>query len=412
MMSSKYVIIGNSHAAVGCIEGIRSADAAGTITVISKEKRPAYGRPLISYYLQGKTTPEKMRYRSADYYEKNGVKVIYGEAAAVEPRTKTVLLKDGSMISYDKLMYAAGSVPFLPPMPGLDGTKHFSFMTMDDAEALEAAISRESRVLIIGAGLIGLKCAEGLYGRVASITVADLAGRILPSVYDEKASGIMMAHLESKGIRFRLGVSVAAFENGAAVFTDGVREDFDIIVTAVGVRPNIGILKEAGAECGRGVLTDAKSRTSLPGIYAAGDCTQYDDISSGQNRIMAILPNAYEQGRIGGINMAGGEASFDNAFPINSLGLFGLHTVTAGSYDGDSVEFDENGYKKLFFRDDRLIGFIIMGDVTGSGIYSALIRNRTPLSSIDFELTAHKPQLLGFDKAARKEMLGGAHFEN
>ena len=183
----QYVIIGNSIAAVGAIESIRRVDTEGAITVVSQEPHAVYGRPLISYWLWGKTDRERMNYRPADFYEKNGVTLLLGKtAAAIDPKAQTVSLESGEVLPYDELLVATGSRPFVPPMQGLDTVdKVFSFMTLDDAAALGEAITSESRVLIVGAGLIGLKCAEGIHERVKEITVVDMADRILPSVLDE-----------------------------------------------------------------------------------------------------------------------------------------------------------------------------------------------------------------------------------
>ena len=182
----KYVIIGNGIAAAGCIEGIRSVDETGEITIISEEKHAVYCRPLISYYLEDKTDLSHMQYRGDDFYDKTQCTVLYGRKAVhLLAGTQKIELDDGSVISYSDLCIAAGSSPFVPPFAGLDTVKNkYSFMTLDDALALEQALRPVSRVLIIGAGLIGLKCAEGILGRVASVTVCDLADRVLSSILD------------------------------------------------------------------------------------------------------------------------------------------------------------------------------------------------------------------------------------
>ena len=171
----KYVIIGNGTAAVGCIEGIRAVDKTGEITVISGENHHVYSRPLISYYLEGKTDLQKMKYRGDGFYEENGCKVLYGKTAvSIDAESKTVKLDGGEEIQYDELCVAAGSRPFVPPFEGLDTVENkFSFMTLDDATSLEKALTKDSRVLIVGAGLIGLKCAEGIRDRVKEITVCE-----------------------------------------------------------------------------------------------------------------------------------------------------------------------------------------------------------------------------------------------
>ena len=182
----RYVIIGNGTAAVGCIEGIRSVDKTGDVTVISGEKHHVYSRPLISYYLEGKTDLERMKYRPDGFYEENGCRVLSGvRAAAIDPANKTVVLDNGGSVEYDALCVATGSRPFVPPFAGLDTVENkFSFMTLDDALALESALAPDCRVLIVGAGLIGLKCAEGIFDRVGSVTVCDLADRVLSSILD------------------------------------------------------------------------------------------------------------------------------------------------------------------------------------------------------------------------------------
>ena len=183
----KYVIIGNSAAGVSAVEGIRSADAAGEIVVISEERFPVYGRPLISYYLLGATDRSRMNYRPEDFYEKMGVRLMPGERAErIDVSAKEVVLKSGVRVGYDKLLVATGSRPFDPPMEGLGEVKQkFHFMSMQDALDLEKALSVRKRALIVGAGLIGLKCLEGILGRVKSVTVVDMAGRILPSILDD-----------------------------------------------------------------------------------------------------------------------------------------------------------------------------------------------------------------------------------
>ena len=411
MSEVNYVIIGNSTAAVGCIEGIRSVDKTGPITVVSDEPYPVYSRPLISYLLYGKTTEEKMKYRSDDFYEKNGVKTVLGvKAEKVDYAKKNVFLDNGDSLSFDRLLFATGSRPFVPPMQGLDEVEQkFSFMKLDDAKALQAAITKKSRVLIIGAGLIGLKCAEGILDLVDSITVVDLADRILPSILDEEGSAMMQKHLEFKGIRFLLGDSVAQFQKNSAELKSGASVDFDVLVVAVGVRPNTQLASEIGCKVGRGITIDAHSRTSLTDVYAAGDCCECTDIADGQTRILAILPNAYLQGETAGVNMAGGEKTFEKAIPMNAIGFFGLHVITAGSYDGDVwTEKTGDSYKKLITKDNRLKGFILIGNVARAGIYTSLIREQTPLDAIDFELLKQKPQLMAFAADQRAVKLGGA----
>lgn len=409
---SKTVIIGNSAAAIGCVEGIRSVDKASEILIISNEKYHTYSRPLISYLLYGKTDEQRMKYRPDSFYADNMTDVMLGKTAvSVDPKAKMVKLESGEEISYDKLLVATGSSPFVPPMKGLDTVeKKFTFMTLDDAHALEAALTPESRVLVIGAGLIGLKCVEGIADRVGEITVVDMADRILPSVLDAEGAALVQKSIEKHGVKFFLNDSAAELFPDKAVLKSGAEVPFDILVVAVGVRPNISLLKDAGAECGRAIKTNAKCETSLPDIYAAGDCTESYDISIEAERVLALLPNAYMQGETAGINMGGGEKLYENAIPMNAMGMFGYHMITAGAYDGDVyTETDGENYKKLFYKNNRLVGYIMIGDIKRAGIYTSLIKNRTPLDKIDFELIKRKPQLMAFSAEDRYEKLAVSH---
>ncbi len=405
---SKYLIIGNSAAAVGCIEGIRQRDKNGSITVLSSEKRHTYSRPLISYYLAGKTDIERMKYRPNDFYDRNGVKLKLGATAVkVEPEKKEVVLLDGSREGYKKLLVATGSRPFVPTFEGLESVKRrYTFMSLDDALLLEKVLTSSDRVLIVGAGLIGLKCAEGIKNRVKEITVCDIAKRVLPSILDERCAVKVQRHLEENGIRFYLGNSVERFDGERVIFQNGEAESFDAIITAVGVRPNTALIEEAGGEVDKGIVVNERQETSLKDIYCAGDCSKGTDMLLGEKRILALLPNAYLGGECAGINMAGGDSLFQNAIPMNAIGFFGLHIVSAGVYDGEEYLKDEDGsLKLLYYKDDVLRGFILIGDVARAGIYTSLIRNKTPLSTIDFELIKKKPQLAAFAKKDRAEML-------
>lgn len=415
----KYVIIGNSTAAIGCIEGIRSADQTGEIVLLSSEPHHCYGRPLISYLLQGKTTEERMHYRPLDFYETNRVDARLGcTVTHIDSGEKTITYQDTNgveeTLSYDKVALCTGSRPFVPPMEGLDGVENqTSFLTLDHAHRLAQLLGdgKDKHVLIIGAGLIGLKCAEGIYDRAASLTIVDMAPRILPNALDEYGSAFLQRFLEEKGMHFLLGDSVAKFDTPQhAILKSGAELDFDVLVVAVGVRPNTQLAGEAGCTVNRGICINARGETTVSDIYAAGDCTVSHDISADTDRILAILPNAYLQGENAGINMAGTPRGYANAFPMNAAGFFGLHMITAGSYDGDSFITEGDGvYKRLITRDNHLVGFILIGNVERAGIYTSLIRDQIPLDSIDWELIREQPQLMAFSRRERAVKLATAH---
>lgn len=406
----EYVIIGNSAGGIGAVEGIRQIDKQGGITIITDEPYHTYSRPLISYYLKGKVKEDKMKYRGEDFYIKNNVRLLSNvKAVGIDKDDRNVVLNDNTRVRYDKLLIAAGSSAFVPPFKGLDTVKRkFTFMSFDDVKKLESVVDNKN-VLIIGAGLIGLKCAEGILSRVSSITVLDLSPRILSSILDEEEAKIVQNKLEEHGIRFKLSSGIDCFSGNTAELNDGGKIGFDILVLASGVRANTALL-DGVAEIDKGIIINGKCETSYPGIYAAGDCTQSVDVSSGQSKIMALLPNAYMQGECAGINMAGGDREFGKAIPMNSIGFLNLQIITAGTYEGDvfTVSRGMNQHKKLFYKDDRLSGFILIGDIENAGIYTSLVRERTPLSELDFGLICEKPGLMAFSRDERNRRLGSA----
>ncbi len=428
-MNAKYVIIGNSAAGIGGVEGIRQVDKEGSIIILSNEKYHCYGRPLISYLLMGKTDKNHMCYRDKDFYTKNNVQLLCNETASViKPSEKSVVLESGKVIKYEKLLNATGSRPFVPPMEGLDKlVKYFTFMTLKSAEEIDSVINESSRVLIIGAGLIGTKCAEGIADRVKNVTIVEMAPRILPAVMPEEGSLIVQKEMEKHNISFILGDSVGEFIpaadknsiGGTAKLKSGTGSlEFDVLICAVGVRPNTQLVENAGGVSDRGLVVDSHCKTTIEDIYAAGDCITSNDICSGTRHMLALMPNAYMEGETAGINMAGWNKEYTTEFPMNAAGFFNLHIVSAGAYIGKEIDASRSArpaigdlpgqdaqYRKFWIDNDKLKGFIMIGDTKRAGIYTSLIREQTLLSSIEFDTIIKNPQLMAFPKSARKAML-------
>ena len=351
-----------------------------------------------------------MLYRSPDFYEKNNVKVLYGsKAVRIDPKPGKVELDDGSSLHYDALLVATGSAPFVPKFEGIENVKNqFLFMTWDDALALDKAAEAGSKVLIIGAGMIGLKCAEGLCERGADITVCDLADRVLPSVLDKECADLMQRRMEEHGIKFLMENTAVRFEDGIAHMKNGETLPFDVLVLAVGIRPNVSLVKEAGGAIGRGIITDSRMESSLPDVYAAGDCAECTDAATGVKKVLANMPNAYMQGHAAGVTMAGGDEVFDKGILMNSIGFFGLHAMAAGVCEGDLFEEkDEESVKRLYTKDGLLKGYVLVGRDDRAGIYTSLIREKTPLSSLNFEILRETATLTAFSPKARRQKLGG-----
>jgi NAD(P)H-nitrite reductase large subunit len=411
----KYVLIGNSTAAIGAVEGIRQVDPEGEITVVSKEPHHTYSRPLISYMILGKTDEQRMKYRDDNFYETMRCNTILGKTAVkIDNSRRAVILDDNTEIIYDRLLVATGSEPSVPRVPGLESVeKRTTFMSLDDARKLQGMLLPDARVLIMGAGFTGLKCAECICGKVAGVTVVDLAPRILPGVLDDEGAKIVQSHLEKRNIEFITNTCVEAFENNTARLSDGTKTGFDILVIAVGIRPNTGLVKDIGGEVRHGIVVDEFMQTTIEDIYAAGDCCESFDVSTGRYCLIPLLPNAYMQGECAGINMAGGKKAFDKATPMNATTFFSLGIATAGCCDGETHVINEDGtYKKFYTRDGLLKGYILIGNTEKAGIYTSIIRNKTSLDDIDFDLICSKPGLMAFSKAYRKKELGGVCLED
>lgn len=412
MVKTKYLIIGNSAAAIGGVTGIRSVDPDGAILLISDEPHHTYSRPLISYWLEGKVTREQMVYQENGFYEKNGVTTKLGvKVTAINANDKTITLDDGETVGYEKLLIATGSQPFVPPIKGKDTAKNaFTFTKMSDAEEIGELLTADSKVVILGAGLIGLKAAEAVVKQAAQVTVLDLADRVLPSVLDAEAGQIVADHLIAKGVDLKLETSIEEIGDMSVTLNSGETLPYDILILAVGTRPATALADEAGLHCERGIVTDDHQLTSINAVYAAGDCTQSHDISSGAEKNMAILPNAYMQGETAGINMAGGKAVYEKAFPLNSMGLLGLYMLTAGSYTGEPiVSRTADSFKKFYVEDNRLRGYIVIGDCQRGGIYTDLIREGIDLSTVDFAGLMAEPTLSAFALASRYDKLSAEH---
>ena len=245
---------------------------------------------------------------------------------------------------------------------------------------------------MIGGGLIGLKTTEALLAREMPITMVELADRILSATFDRTASKIAETLLRREHVEIRMNNTVEEIvgRNGQvdhAVLRDGERVNCDIVVFAIGVRPNTSLIpQDAGIRIDRGILVNSRMRTTKPNVYAAGDCVETEDLLLGISRPMAIWPNAYRQGSVAGYNMAGRERIYDGSMAMNSIEICGVPTISVGLTDPKDKEgfeilerYDRSKptYKKLVLQDDRLVGAIFVGEIDRAGIYTGLIRDQT-----------------------------------
>jgi nitrite reductase (NADH) large subunit len=423
------VIIGNSVAAVGAIEAIRRHDVENPITVVADEPQHVYSRPLISYLLGGMADEAHMDYRPRDFYARQRVETMLGvEVTRVNPLEQNLALAGGGALAYDQLLIATGGRPFVPPIPGVDLEGVFTFTRWDDAQRIARTIEKHGArsALVVGGGLIGLKTAEALMARSLRVTVVELADRILSMTFDRTASKLAESLLRRAGAEIRIGVTVKEIveKDGRvnhAILQDGERVECDLVVFAIGVRPNVGLIPpEAGIQVNRGILVDRRMQTSVPNVYAAGDCAEGYDMLLGANRPIAIWPNAYRQGYVAGCNMAGVEREYEGGFPMNSIEVCGVPTISVGLTDpleGDGYEVLERydreapAYKRLVLRDNRLVGAICIGNVDRAGIYTGLIRDRADVAPFKDHLLAGNFGLISLPRDYRKHLVVGEGIE-
>lgn len=435
-MRFDYLILGNSAAGVSAAEAIRAYRPQETIAIASPEEHHVYGRPLISYLVEGKTALDRIGYKDSEFYDRLHITTLLGsdyEAVSLDAQAHEVTFAGNERIAYGRCLIATGSIPFTPPIEGLDQASNaVPFLTLDDAleakrlaesaQQKAAAAGRQSNAIVIGAGLIGLKAAEALSHLVDRVLVLELAPRILPAVLDTEAARLLQGMLASHRIECRPGISAQRIvvEGGiatAAVLTDGATEPCDLIVKAVGVRPNTAFAVAAGAAQGRGLICGPDMQTSLPDVYAAGDVVQVRDSLDGSERPQALWPNAVRQGALAGKHMAQDPDAtpFEGSFAVNAVDFFDASLLTAGIINPPEdaaditcdVRMDEQAgsYAKFVTRDDALVGYILLNRPANAGIYTSLIENRTPLSSVDPSLFEAEPLNRAFDEDTRWKRL-------
>ena len=415
----KYLIIGASAAGLATAESIRKYDKEGTVTVLTEEEYFPYSRPSISYYLKGKVKQEDMMLRKPLFFKQNKIDVVSGvRVTSVDTKAKEVKAGKKSY-SYDKLCLATGSVAFIPPMENVKGKANaLTFLDLAAAKQIKSLADESTRAVVIGAGLIGMKAAEGLSEICKSVDVVELAPRVLPSILDCKSSKQVKKHLENNGIKFHLeNTVVKALSKGRqitdVILKDGKKLKCDLLILAVGVRPDTALAEAAGLNVDRGIITDIHTmQTDNSDIYAAGDCCVSTDMLDGSRKVIALWPNAVQQGTVAGAQMAGGDLLIDGTYSVNAIDFFGLRICTCGLINASGDEYKDvikksgDSYKRLIIKDNRLVGFVLINCSENAGIYTNLISNKVLLDTLKGDIT-DTPSLFMFDKTVRTEKLRG-----
>jgi NAD(P)H-nitrite reductase large subunit len=387
----KHVILGNGPAGVIAAETIRKRSPSDQIIMIGSENVPPYSRMAIPYLLMG-NIQESGTYLRKDpqHFDKLKIEQLHGRVDSVDCNSKELLLKGGSRVSFDKLLIATGSVPVQPPIPGIQLPGVHSCWTMDDARVIASLAKPGTRVLQMGAGFIGCIILEALASRDVKLTVVEMGDRMVPRMMTELAGGMIKDWVQSKGVDVFTGTRVEGISSSGSALSiklsNGKFLEVDLVISATGVKPNIGCLQNSGLDLLTGVLVNERMQTSHLDIYAAGDVAEGIDFSTGHRIVNAIQPNAADQARIAGISMTGGDAQSLGALQINVLDTLGLISSSfglwSGAKDGDHVEIVDREhfkYLRLEFLDDVLVGATCVGNTDHIGVLRGLIQSKTRL---------------------------------
>lgn len=415
----KYIIIGASAAGLAAAEAIRKADTQGTITVLTEEAYMPYSRPSISYYLKGKVKESDMALRKPNFYREKKIDIVKNTKATAIDTEKKVVKAGRKSYPYDKLCLCTGSKPFVPPMENVKGkTNALTFLDLKAVKDVKAIANEKTRAVVIGAGLIGMKAAEGLVKICKSVDVVELSPRVLPSILDVKSAKQVKKHLENNGIRFHLeNTVVRAASKGkqitAVTLKNGKKLPCDLLILAVGVRPQTELAEKAGLAVDRGIITDTETmQTSDPDIYAAGDCCVSVDMLDGSKKIIALWPNAVQQGNVAGAQMAGADITVGGTYSVNAIDFFGLRICTCGLINAQGEQYSDkiiqhgDSYKRLVFEGDKLVGYVLINSSVNAGLYTNLISNQISLDTLQGDIM-DDPSIFMFDKETRITKLRG-----
>ena len=388
----KHLILGAGPAGVIAAETIRKHAPHDEITLLGDEPEAPYSRMAIPYLLMGNIGEAGTHLRHAgDHYQKLGITLRRGRAVKLDTAARRVQLDDSSWLAYDRLLIATGSSPATPPIPGIAGPGVHACWTLADARAIQALAQPGARVLQMGAGFIGCIIMEALAARGVKLSVVEMGDRMVPRMMGPVAGGMIKDWCLAKGVAVHTGARVEAIERDATQamkvkLSTGAVIEADLVISATGVKPNIGFLEDSGVRCLVGVLTDEHLQTNVPGIYAAGDCAEAFDKVSGKMIVSAIQPNAAEQARVAALNMVGRTTELRGVTQINVLDTLGLISASFGAWDGvpggEHVEMTDKAtgrHLSLQFGGDRLVGCNAIGWTEHVGVMRGLVEGQVAL---------------------------------
>ncbi|WP_441234657.1 NAD(P)/FAD-dependent oxidoreductase [Bradyrhizobium sp. 930_D9_N1_4] len=389
-MSEPLVIVGNGMAAARLVDELaKTALGRYAVAVIGEEPRLAYNRVLLSSVLAGETGSHEIELRPADWWRHRGVTVRYGyRVTEIDTGRRELKIEGEESMEYSKLVLAIGSTPLRLNVPGADLAGVHTFRDTRDVDLLLTLAAARKRVVVVGGGLLGLEAAYGLAKAGAPVTLLHLMDRLMERQLDGPAANLLKTLVERKGIRIMLNASTARIhgEEGhveAVELADGTRIEADAVIFAAGIRPNIGLAKDAGIAVNRGIVVNDEMQTASPDIYALGECAEH------RGNCYGLVEPAYEQARVLARHLAGRPAAYQGSVVSTNLKVSGVSVFSAGDFMGgegsESLVLSDRRrgtYKKLVIADGRLTGAVLIGDTVDALWYLELIRNRDKVAAI------------------------------
>ena len=383
-MSEPLIVIGNGMAAAKFVEEL-AARALGryAVAVIGEEPRLAYNRVLLSSLLADEIGASDVEMKSAQWWQDRGVTLLYGHGAtAIDTSIRRVRLASGATLPFTKLVLATGSNPIRLNTPGMGLPGVLTFRNLGDVAAIRSAAGKGKRAVVIGGGLLGLEAAHGLAKTGAKVTLVHLMDRLMERQLDKPAAEMLKRDVEARGVNVLLAAETARIGGRRKVesvtLTDGRIIPADIVVVAVGVRPNTELARAGGLNVNRGIVVDDGMMTSIVGIHAIGECAEH------RAQCYGIVEPAYEQAKLLAQRFAGEDVSYGGSVQATNLKVSGVNVFSAGDFLGvegtESVILSDPGfgtYKKIVIRDGRLIGAVLFGDTADGLWYLDLIRTGT-----------------------------------
>jgi NAD(P)H-nitrite reductase large subunit len=393
-----YVIIGNGGAGVSALQAIREIDKKSDITIISREKYPAYSPCSLPNLIGGEIDKPKIFRFDSNFYDKQNANFMKNcEAVNIFPDEKKIKLVDDSSIKFDKLLISAGAVPITPKGIKdltLDGV-HIMGTLNSSIKIINNIKKGVNHAVIVGGGFMGIETGCMLRKRGIDVTIVEMLPNILSRMLDSDVSEKVEEILKKHDINLILNDSVKSI-NGkdkvTGVTLSKKNLKCDMIVLAIGVAPNIGIIKDSGINVNRGIIVDSTMKTNKRDIYAAGDIAEVYEQILGKQGSFAIWPNAIEQGRIAGLNMAGKLCEYDGADIVNVLDIFKTPIVAMGYISKDIskgrsiIRSTPETYKKILIKNNRMVGLQFIGSIRNTGTFYSIIKKGLDIGQIEERL--------------------------